>query len=589
MLTYVRLGLSLVLAALVAREAKAVFAFLNQSDEAHLLIIFFILALLFLLSFVIFYLSATTALPSFVVAIFFGVIMKPLLSPIIAEQAVLGASVGIGATLILFSGGLETPWNNFKRLILKILSLSFAGLLLTAFLFSTLVSFIGALFGIFIPAPVSILLGAVLASTDPAAIIPLLKRIRFTNRDTKDIIISESAVTDVTGTLLTVVFLSLITSGIHGAQFESLTGAYRAFFTSSTVMVLVKQIGFGVILGVCGYSFLEFLIHFKRKHKQEFEADFAYFLFVPLVIFTITISLGGSGYLAAFIAGLLFVVTENLHETERFFNQTIDGFLKPTIFLLLGALVDVQSLISYAPVGLLAAFVFMFIIRPLVVFATLGPFAFFGKNRVGLKELLFISCVRETGAIPAVLLVTIVSLGMPELQEGLVPIGMWVILATLIIEPPLTPLLARWLKVGTIIQDQDSLHINGSQEICVVLGSRGDSYIKRLPFVADWAVKHNIKRVVLLHCLEANYTEKRAREVALEAEGEFAKVAKKRELEGKRHVEFSLVSRKGFLQKNIDDLSKAENNVAVIFVGRRVLDYRLSEIKNLAVPLFFIK
>jgi NhaP-type Na+/H+ and K+/H+ antiporter len=89
----------------------------------------------------------------------------------------------------------------------------------------------------------------------------------------------------------------------------------------------------------------------------------------------------------------------------------------------------------------------MFVIRPLMVFLVLGPFAWRkDKNRLNLGELFFVSFVRETGAIPAVLLVTTVErIGEPS---GLVEIGMWIILLTLVIAPPLTPFVARKLGVA---------------------------------------------------------------------------------------------------------------------------------------------
>jgi cell volume regulation protein A len=259
--------------------------------------------------------------------------------------------------------------------------------------------------------------------------------------------------TDVTGTLLTVVFLSLIAGG---ALFSSVSDGYGLLFTSETGMILFKQIGFGIALGVTGYVLLEGLSRYTRKHGKDFETNAAYFLFVPIIIFTLALSLGGSGYLAAFIAGLLFVLHENLHVTERFFNQMIDGFFKPTIFLLLGALVDLEQLVEYAPIGIAAALLFMFVIRPIAVFLSLVPFRMLGKKRVGWREMLFISFVRETGAIPAVLLVTIAGLALPGL-EALVPIGMWVILATLILEPPLTPWVAERLRVATVTREQKKL------------------------------------------------------------------------------------------------------------------------------------
>ena len=84
-----------------------------------------------------------------------------------------------------------------------------------------------------------------------------------------------------------------------------------------------------------------------------------------------------------------------------------------------------------------------------MVFLMLGVYGFLPKNGRGLgwNELLFISFVRETGAIPAVLLVTAVA-RMTTPVPGLVEIGMWVILLTLVIAPPPTPFIARRLGVA---------------------------------------------------------------------------------------------------------------------------------------------
>jgi cell volume regulation protein A len=127
----------------------------------------------------------------------------------------------------------------------------------------------------------------------------------------------------------------------------------------------------------------------------------------------------------------------------------IDGAAKPIIFLLVGALVDVHALIAFAPVGIVVGLIFMFVMRPAMVFLMLGAYGFWGNSRGGLsiQELLFISFVRETGAIPAVLLVTAIAQMTPALN-GLIEIGMWVILLTLVIAPPLTPYVARKLGVA---------------------------------------------------------------------------------------------------------------------------------------------
>ncbi len=563
--------------------SKTILHSIEVSPEHGLLMVFFLTAVLFVLSTIISHVSRLTNLPSFVVAIFFGMAAKPLLEVIITNKESLSVLVGLGATLILFSGGLETPFNNFKKLIAKILSLSFPGLLITSFLTSITIYQLGTWFGLGISIVTAVLLGAVLASTDPAAIIPILKRLKFNNRSVKDIVVSESAVTDVTGTLLTIVFLALITTEV---TFGSITGWYGAVFSSASGIILFKQLFFGVLLGLIGYGLLEVLLHLKKKKNYGHEADLPFFLFVPIIIFVFALVFEGSGYLAAFIAGLMFHLTTHLKDTEHFFNNLVEGFFKPTIFILLGALVDLEKLIEYAPIGILVALVFMFVVRPISVFICLTIFKFFGKEKLNTNDMLFISFVRETGAIPAVLLVTIASLAIPE-TKGLIEIGMWVILATLIIEPPLTPYVAKKLGVAEETKDTEELVLPTSPAVMIV--SRGYGFIKRLTEVCDYASKNNINKVVVLLCLEQKYTEeleKSIREAAFDA---FRKENKKLVDNDQSEIKFKFISRKGLLQDNIDFIAnQAESSIATIFAGKKILDYHLSEIKQLSIPIKFI-
>lgn len=428
-------------------QAGAINDIFERSGEFQMESVFFVVSVLFVLSFIIFYVSRIAKLPSFVFAIFFGMAAHETLLPIVQNEAMLGAIVALGATLILFGGGIETPFHSFKKLMAKILSLSFLGLLITAFLFSWVVYGIAILLGHPIAISIAVLLGAVLASTDPAAIIPILKDLRFKNDSVKDIIVSESAVTDVAGTLLTVIFIAEVLGTMDPG---SITNWYGNIFSGESGLLFFKQLFFGVVAGLIGYGLLEILVNFKKGHDREFEVDSAFFFFVPIISFAIALAFGGSGYLAAFIGGLLFHITEHLQQTEQFFNHVIDGFLKPTIFILLGALIDPKTLLVYAPIGIVAALVFMAVIRPVAVFVSLAPFYLWGKEKMTVNEMLFISAVRETGAIPAVLIVTIASLGLPQVA-GFVEIGMWVILMTLIIEPLLLPSIAKRLDIAEVI------------------------------------------------------------------------------------------------------------------------------------------
>lgn len=405
---------------------------------------FFSISFLLISAFVTLYAANEVKLPSFVVAIFLGMATKPLFAPLVADQDVLYIIISLGAALILFGGGLETEFANFKKIFWKIFVLAFPGVLITAVLFTLSVFFVSAVMGITISVTAGVLLGALLSSTDPAAIIPVLQNLKFKNVLVKDIVVSESAMNDVTGSLLTLIFIGI---AMGGAALTSMEDWYGRLFSISGGIVLTNQVFYGVVFGVLGFLGLYSLKHIKIMYQKEFHADIVFFVFVPILIFSLSLLFEGSGFLAAFIAGLLFSMSEYLHESTEFYTSVTDGFFKPMIFVLLGALVDFGDLMSYAGIGLLTSFIFIFIIRPFMVFSCLGVFSFFGKNRFNIRELLFISFVRETGAIPAVLLVTISTKGLPGI-DGLVPIGMWVILSTLIFQPLLTGWVCRKLEVA---------------------------------------------------------------------------------------------------------------------------------------------
>jgi len=401
------------------------------------------LVLFALCSFASFYATRGTPLPSFVVAIALGIAGHALFAPIVANTTALSAIVTASAAIILFSGGLEMPLREFLRFLVKIALLAFPGVIITGIAFSFVVSGLGPMLGLALAPAVVILLGAILASTDPAAIIPVLEHVKFKRRAAKDIVIAESALNDVVGTLLTSAFLKLPIAAM------GIAAAYTALASQETWRFLAEQTIFGLLFGVAGFVLLWLLAQIKRRHVLRYGADQVYFVVMPILAFTGAAIFGGSGFLAAFVAGLLFHVEEHMHEIERFFYQVIDGVAKPAIFLLVGALVDVNALIAYAPLGIAAALIFMFVIRPAMVFLMLGIYMLFGNSPRGLSrnELLFISFVRETGAIPAVLLVTAVA-RMTSPVNGMVEVGMWVILTTLVLAPPLTPYVARRLGVA---------------------------------------------------------------------------------------------------------------------------------------------
>lgn len=409
----------------------------------------------FLLPFVVFtfasfastYLAERRPLPSFVVAVFIGQACKPLLEGIVANGIVLEGIVTLLATLILFQGGLETPLQNFRRLFPKIFMLAFPGVLITALGLAWAAYQIG---GATLSFTTVVLLGAILASTDPAAVIPLFKTLRFRNTDSKDIAVSESAVNDVVGALLFFTFLGAVEAS---GNFTGIGQGFATLFSADSGTFLLKQLAIGTIVGVAGWGLLQLYSVAQARKELSKGARGVALLTVPIGSFFVAAAFGGSGYLAAFVAGLLFHVShERETDVEHYGENFIDGFAKPIIFVLLGAMVNLADLQTYAVHGILIALVFIFLLRPLMAHLMLSPFVLFGKNRMTWNQVRFLSWIRETGAIPAVLLVTVVSKNIPGL-EAVLPIGMWAILATLILQPALTPWVAKKLGIADPVSE----------------------------------------------------------------------------------------------------------------------------------------
>jgi NhaP-type Na+/H+ or K+/H+ antiporter len=420
-----------------------------ESSDDFMKRIFLQIGSILFLAYVSFYLSKRSGLPIFVMAIVVGMVAKAFFSQIIPNTNILNMLVTFCAALILFGGGLETSLQNFMKMLWPILSIAFIGLLITSFLFALIHHTLNPSVSVI----VSVLLGAILASTDPAAIIPTLGMLKFKNDCVKDLVVSESAVNDVSGSMVTLLFVGILS--IAGTTTYTLGSLYHRLLSAEAMNIFGVQLGVGVLAGAIGFGLLYIFQRLKTRHDQEYASDLAFMMGIPVVSYFISFEFGGSGFLAAFIAGLLCAKTSSkihqMHETEASFNKMIDAFFKPLIFLLLGALVDPATLLKYAPMGISMAMIFMLIIRPIAVFTTIPPVNW-GKNKLGIKDLLFIAFVRETGAIPAVLIVITASTLSSKLPglEPLVPVGMWVILMTLIIQPIFTGMIAQKLGVAEL-------------------------------------------------------------------------------------------------------------------------------------------
>ncbi len=401
-------------------------------------------ALLLTVGYGINYFAPKTSIPVFVWAILFGTALQIPFTPITTNTDILLNIVKILAAFILFASGIAIPIKNFKKYFAPIAALSIIGTILTVFLFALALSFITTAFGFFYVPIISLLvLAAILSSIDPTSIIPTFENLHFKRPFLRDIAISEGAVNDVVGIILTRFFL-LAALGASSIATLSVGEGFMPFFSQTALSALSLEIIWGILVGLLGAWILKV---WSESVGKKHWSDPALFFTVPIFCFALGSIIGGSGFLAAFVAGLLFEINTGTKEVHIFFDSLVDRFIKPVVFVLLGALAPVPMLVNTIAIGATSAIIFMFIIRPLVVYISLIPWFLSKREHLSWRELLFLSFIRETGAISAILILYATASGLIA-AEFIFSIALWVILYTLIIEPPLTPLLAKRLEIA---------------------------------------------------------------------------------------------------------------------------------------------
>ncbi len=295
------------------------------------------------------------------------------------NDARLAQSVGIISLIfILFSGGLDTHWKSVRSEVRPALGLATLGVLVTAAVVG-----VPAAWLLDIPLVEGLLLGAIISSTDAAAVFSVLrsKSLRLKPR-MQALLELESGSNDPMAVFLTIGLLELFLN--PDASWGSL------------LLRFPLQMGFGAVFGYGAGRALVFLLNRLQASYEGLYPVFA-LAFCGLAYAGTTL-LGGSGFLAVYVAGLVagnaeFVFKRSLH---RFF----DGFAwlgQILMFLTLGLLVVPSGLATVATEGILLSLLLMLVARPLAVFATLS------RSTFGWNEKTFAAWVGLRGAVPIVL------------------------------------------------------------------------------------------------------------------------------------------------------------------------------------------
>ncbi len=298
-------------------------------------------------------------------------------------------SIGyVALTIILFSGGLDTVWKSVRPVAWVGLSLSTLGVALTMLAVAGFARYI-----LDFSWTLSLLLGAIISSTDAAAVFSVLRSKNLhIRKDLRSLLELESGSNDPMAIFLTITVIAYAT----GAQSSALH--LPVFF--------LQQMGIGAVAGVLFGKGLVLLLN--RVH-------FTYDGIYPVVglawaflTFGVTDILGGSGFLAAYLAGIAASHGNMVHKRTllRFFDG-MAWLSQITLFLVLGLLVTPADLPWVAMQGLLIAAFLMFFARPAAVFVSM----LFSKSPWAERG--FVSWVGLRGAAPIILATFPVIAGLP--------------------------------------------------------------------------------------------------------------------------------------------------------------------------------
>ncbi|MBP6143432.1 MAG: sodium:proton antiporter [Proteocatella sp.] len=379
--------------------------------------------------------SEIIKMPDVVLYILAGIILGPsLLNWInidkypVENQLILS----FGAAYILYDGGREIDFKILNKVKMSVSLLATAGVLIS----TVIVGYVAAkVFNI--PVYYGLLMGSVIASTDPSVLVPLFKSMNISNK-LKQTIISESAFNDAAGAVITFSLIGIILGG--------------EFSLAQSIMDLVKSIAGGVLIGVvAGYLSHLFVDEKKFGILRDHPAE----LMIATVTGAYLISdrFGFSGFMAVFVVGMFcgnkkvfdFWIPEHSFQTHLRFKEVFTVLLRMMIFVILGTQFVFENLFSNLTPALIVVAVLIFIARPVsVIFSMIAD----RKAQWKWQEVVYMMWVRETGVIPAALSGMILTMGVDH-ADIISSVTFATILITLTLQASTSKLLAKVLNLDT--------------------------------------------------------------------------------------------------------------------------------------------
>ncbi|RSL29384.1 potassium/proton antiporter [Salibacterium salarium] len=292
------------------------------------------------------------------------------------EQAQL---VGIMAlVIILFEGGTQTKWSTIRPVIWPSLSLATIGVVITS-----LIVGLAARYVVDLTWMESFLLGAIVGSTDAAAVFASLKE-RNIKTKISATMEAESGTNDPMAVFLTLVFIELIT--VSQPNYWLVFGSF------------FWQMGIGLVIGILLGKVASMSINRINLDSSGLYPIFA--LSFAFLIYSVASLSNASGFLAVYVAALIIGNSELTYRHSIFrFNEGFAWMAQILMFIILGLLAFPEQILSPAVMGsgLLLSAVLILVARPVATFLSTIGMTYSGKEKV------FLSWAGLRGAVPIVL------------------------------------------------------------------------------------------------------------------------------------------------------------------------------------------
>ncbi len=327
---------------------------------------------------------------------------------------------------ILFAGGLDTDWRSVRPVFRSGIILATAGVLLTAAFVAAFA--VGALGFTWLQ---GLLLGSVISSTDAAAIFAVLRSRRVSLKgQLKPLLELESASNDPMAIFLTITMLRLV-----GDPTASWWSAFPSF---------VRQMLIG---GAMGLLLGKAVIYLVNRVRLEYEGLYPVLtMAMVLLIFGTTETIGGNGFLAVYLAGVVLGNADFIHKRslERF-HDGLSWLMQIAMFMTLGLQVFPSHLAPVIGSGLLLSVFLMLAARPLAVMICLV------RSGLTFREKLLTSWAGLRGAVPIVLATFPMTAGAPQ-AEMIFNLVFFVVITTVLLQGRTLTRVARWLRLDRPIR-----------------------------------------------------------------------------------------------------------------------------------------